>query len=80
MSYYNKMTEKHGGQDIYDNLDELIEDFSVTTNYLGPNKNGTKHIQNNIQLIHHYPKDDKQPYKSNLLNFLFKHIKKNIHI
>ena len=43
--------EKHGGQDIYDNFDELIEDFSVTTNYLGPNKKGLDHMKRNCHLI-----------------------------
>ena len=65
------MTERHGGQDIYDNLDALIEDFSTTTNYLGPVPNAIKHIQQKCHLITHYPKDDQQPYKQNLINFLF---------
>jgi histidinol-phosphate/aromatic aminotransferase/cobyric acid decarboxylase-like protein len=62
---------KHGGQDIYDNLCLLIDDFSVTTNYLGPVSSALDHIQNNLSLINHYPKEDQEPYKTNLLEFLF---------
>ena len=67
----NNCGEKHGGQDIYDNLDKLVDDFSVTTNYLGPCPSALDHITDNIELITHYPKEDQQPYKQNLLNFLF---------
>jgi len=75
------MTETHGGQDIYDNLNELVEDFSVTTNYLGPSKIGLECIKNNVSLINHYPKQDQEPYKTNLCNFLFNKIKnKNNHL
>ena len=63
--------EKHGGQDIYENFHKLIDDFSVTTNYLGPSKLAMSHIKKNLHLIHHYPKDDKEPYKTNILSFLF---------
>ena len=72
--------EKHGGQDIYDNLANLIDDFSVTTNYLGPCPSALDHITNNIDLITHYPKEDQQPYKQNLLNFLFPTTAKNPHL
>ena len=64
--------EKHGGQDIYDDFDALIDDFSVTTNYLGPNEAALHHIQEHMHLINHYPKDDKQPYTNNLIEFLYK--------
>jgi histidinol-phosphate/aromatic aminotransferase/cobyric acid decarboxylase-like protein len=75
------MIETHGGQDIYDNLNELIDDFSVTTNYLGPSKVGLECIKKNVTLINHYPKQDQEPYKTNLCNFLFKKIKnKNNHL
>ena len=65
-------TEKHGGQDIYDNMSELIDDFSVTTNYLGPVSSALEHITENIHMINHYPKDDKEPYITNLTNWLYK--------
>jgi cytidyltransferase-like protein len=66
----NKHVQKHGGQDIYDNLSELIDDFSVTTNYLGPCNVAIEHIQKNVDMITHYPKEDQQPYKKKMLDFL----------
>lgn len=65
----------HGGQDIHNNLNSLIEDFSVTTNYLGPSIKGINHIKQSINLINHYPKLDQEPFKKNIIDFLFKNIK-----
>ena len=56
---------KHGGSDIY-NVKELIEDFSVTTNFLGPSLNGIKQMNSNIYQINHYPSEDKQFFKEGL--------------
>jgi len=56
---------KHGGSDIY-NVKELIEDYSVTTNFLGPNKNGIEKIISNILQINHYPSEDKFFFKEGL--------------
>jgi histidinol-phosphate/aromatic aminotransferase/cobyric acid decarboxylase-like protein len=61
----------HAGQDIYNDIDNLIEDFSTTTSYIGSNKT----VLNNIKIdVSHYPKDDNEPYKTKLLDFLFKDI------
>ncbi len=53
---------KHGGSDIY-NVKELVEDFSVTTNFLGPSLNGLKQMTSNIYQINHYPSENKQFFK-----------------
>lgn len=69
--------QKHGGQDNNINI-EFKEDFSVTTNFLGPNKNGLKRISQHLSEIVHYPPQDFEPYLSELKNFIFgKHIKNN---
>ena len=63
-------TQKHGGQD--NNIQvKLIEDFSVTTNLLGPNQRGLKYLEDNLLSIQHYPPQDYEPFKSNLINFIF---------
>jgi len=69
----NTVHQTHGGQDIYDNFDRLVDDFSVTTNYLGPCESAICHIQKNLHLINHYPRDTQEPYKSELVEFLYKH-------
>lgn len=56
---------KHGGSDIY-NIKELVEDFSVTTNFLGPSLNGLKQMTSNIYQINHYPSENKQFFKEGL--------------
>ena len=60
----------HGGQDIYE-IEHLVEDFSVTTNYMGPSLIGLEKIQQCVESIQHYPKEDGQPYKSAIARFLF---------
>lgn len=56
---------KHGGSDIY-NIKELKEDYSVTTNLLGPNLNGLKNINNHMHSINHYPSEDKTFFQEGL--------------
>jgi histidinol-phosphate/aromatic aminotransferase/cobyric acid decarboxylase-like protein len=63
------MIEIHGGQDIH-NDEHFIEDFSVTTNYLGPSELAMKHVRTKLNLIQHYPRQDQEPYKTNLEKFL----------
>lgn len=65
------MQEYHGGQDNHLDI-KFIQDFSVTTNFLGPNLKAIDNIKNNIMSIDHYPPTDFEPYASNLKNFLFK--------
>jgi histidinol-phosphate/aromatic aminotransferase/cobyric acid decarboxylase-like protein len=60
----------HGGQDMYE-IEHLVEDFSVTTNYMGPSLVGLQKIQQCVESIQHYPKEDGQPYKSVIARFLF---------
>jgi histidinol-phosphate/aromatic aminotransferase/cobyric acid decarboxylase-like protein len=68
--------EKHGGQDINLTIN-LIDDFSVTTNFLGLSELGKKNMLENINDITHYPNQDQQPFKENLINWLYKDLKKN---
>lgn len=63
--------QKHGGQDINVCID-LIEDFSVTTNYLGLSPIGLLSMTNNIEEITHYPNQNQEPFKKNLANWLYK--------
>jgi len=56
---------KHGGSDIY-NVKELREDYSVTTNFLGPCLNGRNQLISNINQINHYPSEDKTFFKEGL--------------
>ena len=71
--------QKHGGQDNFINI-EHIKDFSTTTNFLQSNDNGLNNIKNNLNLINFYPPDNYQPYKNNLINFIFNNHKINNNI
>lgn len=64
--------QTHGGQDN-NVLITFKEDFSVTTNLLGCNKNGINEIRNNLTEIEHYPPQTFEPYVTNLTNFLYKY-------
>ena len=55
----------HGGADIY-NVKNFKEDYSVTTNFLGPNSNGLDLIKLNIHQINHYPCENKTFFKEGL--------------
>ena len=69
--------EKHGGQDINIKIN-LISDFSVTTNFLGLSKIGKKEMLDDmLEDITHYPNQDQEPYKTNLINWLYKDLNKN---
>ena len=63
------MQEYHGGQD--NNIKIIFkEDFSVTTNIMGPSKIGLDIIKNNVLDIEHYPPSNFSPYIQNLNNFI----------
>ena len=69
--------ELHGGQDININI-KLLDDYSVTTNFLGLSEMGISNLKNNIdEEITHYPNQQQEPYKTNLVNWLYKD--KDIH-
>ena len=68
------MSSYHGGQDNNVKID-FIEDFSVTTNMIGPNKSGLEEIKTSLNNINHYPPQNFEPYKSNLKEVLFKNNK-----
>ena len=61
--------EIHGGQE-WAELSNFVEDFSVTTNFLGTPQSGTEAIHNAISKVSHYPSADQEPAKSDLANFL----------
>lgn len=63
--------QTHGGQDISVKIN-FIDDFSVTTNFLGPVESGLNVIKNNVSKINHYPPQNYEPYKSLLLEYLYK--------
>ena len=69
--------ELHGGQDINISI-KLIDDYSVTTNFLGPSKIGIENIKKNIEdEITHYPNQLQEPYKTNLIKWLYKDLEIN---
>jgi len=60
----------HGGQD-WKFLANFVEDFSVTTNGLGPPPLALQAAKDAVSTIHHYPPADGQPALSHLLEFLW---------
>jgi histidinol-phosphate/aromatic aminotransferase/cobyric acid decarboxylase-like protein len=66
---------QHGGHEVY-TINKLIEDYSVTTNFMGPSTVGLDNIKNNIISINHYPSTDKNYFKKGLefLNTNSEHI------
>ena len=59
---------QHGGHEVY-TVKSLVEDYSVTTNFMGPCELGILNMQNNLSSINHYPPTDKN-YFSKGLTFL----------
>lgn len=68
---YIMSVQTHGGQDINVNI-PLVQDFSVTTNLLGPNANGMNAIKANCESINHYPNQQFEPYIGQMKEFLFR--------
>lgn len=62
---------KHGGQDNNIKIN-FIEDFSVTTNFMGPSISGLEYLKSNLSEINHYPPQTYEPYKQYLYDFYFK--------
>ncbi|KAI8086757.1 pyridoxal phosphate-dependent transferase [Halteromyces radiatus] len=60
----------HGGQE-HMFLDNFIEDFSVTTNYLGTPVGALEAAKQAIHDIHHYPAANQEPAKTSLAQFLW---------
>ncbi|CAO3675032.1 unnamed protein product [Umbelopsis ramanniana] len=60
----------HGGQE-YRYIENFIEDFSVTTNYLGTPKSALDAARDSIATCHHYPPANQEPAKSSLAEFLW---------
>ena len=49
---------QHGGHEVY-TVKKLVEDYSVTTNFMGPSEIGIENIQNHLLSINHYPPTNK---------------------
>ena len=69
----------HGGQDNNITIN-FVEDFSVTTNLIGPNKKALNNIKNILDEIQHYPPQNYEPYLSNIKSFIFHKHKMNDNI
>lgn len=66
---------QHGGHEVY-LVNNLLEDYSVTTNFMGPSQVGLNNIQSNLLSINHYPSTDKNYFEKGLhfLNTTVEHI------
>ncbi|KAI9489684.1 pyridoxal phosphate-dependent transferase [Zychaea mexicana] len=60
----------HGGQE-HRFLDNFVEDFSVTTNYLGTPRKALDAAREAISEVHHYPAANQEPAKTSLAQFLW---------
>ncbi|KAG0164744.1 hypothetical protein DFQ28_009853 [Apophysomyces sp. BC1034] len=60
----------HGGQE-HRFLSNFVEDFSVTTNYLGTPQKALNAARDAISEVHHYPAANQEPAKTNLAQFLW---------
>ena len=56
---------QHGGSEVY-TLKYLEEDYSVTTNFMGPSQKGLNNVMKNISSINHYPPTDKKYFQKGL--------------
>ena len=56
---------QHGGHEVY-TVKSLVEDYSVTTNFMGPSEIGIENMQNHLFSINHYPPTDKKYFKQGL--------------
>lgn len=62
--------QKHGGQDN-NIVVNFIEDFSVTTNFMGPSEKALLNVKKHLGEINHYPPQTYKPYIDKLYNFYF---------
>ncbi|CAM0138139.1 hypothetical protein VKS41_001371 [Umbelopsis sp. WA50703] len=70
MTWDTKTQTFHGGQE-HRFIQNFVEDFSVTTNYLGTPKAALEAAKDSISTCHHYPPADQEPAKSSLAKFLW---------
>lgn len=61
--------QPHGGQE-WKTLDKFVEDFSVTTNVLGPPWRATAAAAGALENIHHYPPANCEPALTHLAQFI----------
>jgi len=61
--------QPHGGQE-WSSIPNFVEDFSVTTNYLGPPSKAISACGLAMQDVEHYPPANFEPYLSELAAFL----------
>jgi histidinol-phosphate/aromatic aminotransferase/cobyric acid decarboxylase-like protein len=71
----DKTQQYHGGQE-WNQLDNFLEDFSVTTNGLGTPEDALNAAKDALNHIDHYPPSSQEPAYSSLENFLFPNISK----
>ncbi|GAA5811755.1 hypothetical protein MFLAVUS_005198 [Mucor flavus] len=60
----------HGGQE-HRFINNFVEDFSVTTNYLGTPRKALEAAREAMSEIHHYPAANQEPAKTHLAEFLW---------
>lgn len=56
---------QHGGSEVY-KVKNLVEDYSVTTNFMGPSLVGLRYMKNNILSMNHYPPTNKNFFQKGL--------------
>jgi histidinol-phosphate/aromatic aminotransferase/cobyric acid decarboxylase-like protein len=61
--------QPHGGQD-WSSIDNFVEDFSVTTNFMGPPWTAIGAATAALQHLHHYPAANFEPALTHLAEFL----------
>jgi histidinol-phosphate/aromatic aminotransferase/cobyric acid decarboxylase-like protein len=61
--------QPHGGQE-WSSLKNFVEDFSVTTNFMGPPSSALAAATGSLQHLHHYPAANFEPALSDLAKFL----------
>merc|ERR1719178_310824 len=69
--------QPHGGQE-WSSIENFKEDFSVTTNYLGPPVKAVSACGLALADVEHYPPANFEPYATELAQFLAPHNPKEL--
>jgi histidinol-phosphate/aromatic aminotransferase/cobyric acid decarboxylase-like protein len=62
--------QPHGGQEWSSMGDKFVEDFSVTTNFMGPPESAVTAARDSLQNLEHYPAANFEPALSDLAEWL----------
>lgn len=62
--------QPHGGQEWSSMGDKFVEDFSVTTNFLGPPESAVEAARASLMHLEHYPAANFEPALSDLARFI----------